>query len=271
MAASAGPEIERLIALLAKLPGLGPRSARRAALTLLKRREQLLIPLAAAIQETADRVVSCSVCGAPDTRDPCSICGDGHRDNGLICVVEEAGALWAMERSGAFRGKYHVLGGLLSALDGIGPETLRVAELVGRCRGGDVREVVSFFDLRFVPNIGISLGLLPADNPVMRWALVLLTAGIATGVAVWMWRETVRGDVIALALVLGGALGNILDRMRFGYVVDFADLHFGEWRPFLVFNVADAAITIGVVILLVRSLFAKKPATGGGSGEVRNA
>lgn len=136
---------------------------------------------------------------------------------------------------------------------------------------GDVREVVSFFDLRFVPNIGISLGLLPADNPVMRWALVLLTAGIATGVAVWMWRETVRGDVIALALVLGGALGNILDRMRFGYVVDFADLHFGDWRPFLVFNVADAAITIGVVILLVRSLFAKKPATGGGSGEVRNA
>ncbi len=141
MAASAGPEIERLIALLAKLPGLGPRSARRAALTLLKRREQLLVPLAAAIQETADRVVSCSVCGAPDTRDPCSICGDGHRDNGLICVVEEAGALWAMERSGAFRGKYHVLGGLLSALDGIGPEALRVAELVGRCRGGEVREV----------------------------------------------------------------------------------------------------------------------------------
>ena len=136
---------------------------------------------------------------------------------------------------------------------------------------GDVREVVSFFDLRFVPNIGISLGLLPADNPVMRWALVLLTAGIATGVAVWMWRETVRGDVIALALVLGGALGNILDRMRFGYVVDFADLHFGDWRPFLVFNVADAAITIGVVILLVRSLFAKKPARDGGSGEVRNA
>ena len=136
---------------------------------------------------------------------------------------------------------------------------------------GDVREVVSFFDLRFVPNIGISLGLLPADGPFMRWALVLLTAGIATGVAVWMWRERVRGDVIALALVLGGALGNILDRMRFGYVVDFADLHFGDWRPFLVFNVADAAITIGVVILLVRSLFAKKPATGGSSGEVRNA
>jgi recombination protein RecR len=142
MAASAGPEIERLIALLAKLPGLGPRSARRAALALLKKREQLLIPLAAALAETAEKVVSCSVCGTPDTRDPCAICSDPARDNGLICVVEEAGALWAMERSGAFRGKYHVLGGLLSALDGVGPDALRVSELVGRVRGGGVREVV---------------------------------------------------------------------------------------------------------------------------------
>ena len=147
MAASAGPEIERLISLLAKLPGLGPRSARRAALALLKRREQLLVPLAASLAETAEKVVSCSVCGAPDTRDPCSICSDRTRDNGLICVVEEAGALWAMERSGAFRGKYHVLGGLLSALDGVGPDALRVAELVGRAKssrdgGGEVKEVV---------------------------------------------------------------------------------------------------------------------------------
>lgn len=142
MAASAGPEIERLIGLLAKLPGLGPRSARRAALALLKRREQLLEPLAASLAETAARVVNCSVCAAPDTRDPCSICADGARDNGLICVVEEAGALWAMERSGAFRGKYHVLGGLLSALDGVGPEALRIAELVGRAREGGVREIV---------------------------------------------------------------------------------------------------------------------------------
>ncbi len=142
MAASAGPEIERLIGLLAKLPGLGPRSARRAALALLKRRDQLLIPLAAALAETAEKVVSCSVCGTPDTRDPCAICSDPARDNGLICVVEEAGALWAMERSGAFRGKYHVLGGLLSALDGVGPDALRVSELVGRVRGGGVREVV---------------------------------------------------------------------------------------------------------------------------------
>ena len=147
MAASAGPEIERLISLLAKLPGLGPRSARRAALALLKKREQLLVPLAASLAETAEKVTSCSVCGAPDTRDPCSICSDRTRDNGLICVVEEAGALWAMERSGAFRGKYHVLGGLLSALDGVGPDALRVAELVGRVRGqqeggGEAKEVV---------------------------------------------------------------------------------------------------------------------------------
>ena len=142
MAASAGPEIERLISLLAKLPGLGPRSARRAALALLKKREQLLEPLAASLAETAAKVVSCSVCGTPDTRDPCSICSDPSRDNALICVVEEAGSLWAMERSGAFRGKYHVLGGLLSALDGVGPDALRVSELVGRVKGGEVREVV---------------------------------------------------------------------------------------------------------------------------------
>ncbi|MGO4409161.1 MULTISPECIES: recombination mediator RecR [unclassified Brevundimonas] len=147
MAASAGPEIERLISLLAKLPGMGPRSARRAALALLKRREQLLVPLAASLAETAEKVVNCSVCGAPDTRDPCSICADHSRDNALICVVEEAGALWAMERSGAFRGKYHVLGGLLSALDGVGPEQLRIAELIGRVKGGEMgggeaREVV---------------------------------------------------------------------------------------------------------------------------------
>lgn len=142
MAASAGPEIERLIGLLSKLPGLGPRSARRAALALLKRREQLLLPLAASLAETADRVKSCSVCGAPDTRDPCTLCADPARDAGLICVVEEAGALWAMERSGAFRGRYHVLGGLLSALDGVGPESLRLGELVARVGEGGVREVV---------------------------------------------------------------------------------------------------------------------------------
>lgn len=142
MATSAGPEIERLISLLAKLPGMGPRSARRAALALLKRREQLLVPLAAALAETAEKVSNCSVCAAPDTRNPCAICADQSRDNALICVVEEAGALWAMERSGAFRGKYHVLGGLLSALDGVGPDQIRVGELIGRARAGEAREVV---------------------------------------------------------------------------------------------------------------------------------
>ena len=142
MAASAGPEIERLIALLGKLPGLGPRSARRAALALLKRRDQLLQPLAQALADAAAKVRACSVCGALDTSDPCQVCSDPGRDAGLICVVEEVGGLWAMERGGAFRGRYHVLGGLLSALDGVGPDALRVAELAQRSASGDVREVI---------------------------------------------------------------------------------------------------------------------------------
>ena len=142
MAASAGPEIERLIALLAKLPGLGPRSARRATLTLLKRRDQLLTPLSEALAEAAQRVRTCRVCGALDTTDPCAICEDPSRDAGLICVVEEVGALWAMERANAFRGRYHVLGGLLSALDGVGPEALKIGGLVGRAADEAVREVV---------------------------------------------------------------------------------------------------------------------------------
>jgi recombination protein RecR len=128
VASSAGPEIERLIALLSKLPGMGPRSGRRAALALLKKRDQLLIPLAQAMAEAAAKVRPCTVCGALDTN--------------TICVVEEVGALWAMERGGAFRGRYHVLGGLLSALDGVGPEALRVAELAQRSSDGAVREVV---------------------------------------------------------------------------------------------------------------------------------
>ncbi|CAN7192593.1 recombination mediator RecR [Phenylobacterium sp. LjRoot219] len=142
MASSAGPEIERLIGLLAKLPGLGPRSARRAALALLKRRDQLLNPLADALAEAAARVKTCQTCGSLDTQDPCAICADPQRDRSLICVVEEVGALWAMERAGAFRGRYHVLGGLLSALDGIGPDALRVGPLVSRASDGVVREVV---------------------------------------------------------------------------------------------------------------------------------
>ncbi|KQO51002.1 signal peptidase II [Sphingomonas sp. Leaf257] len=122
---------------------------------------------------------------------------------------------------------------------------------------GDVREIVPIFNLRFVPNYGISLGLLTADSNASRWALVAMTGAIALAVAFWMTRERNAVDQVALGCVLGGALGNILDRVRFGYVVDFADLHFGEWRPFLVFNVADAAITIGVLVLLARALLVR--------------
>ena len=137
-----GPEIERLIQILAKLPGLGPRSARRAALHLLKRREGLLLPLAEALQAAADAVTTCSVCGNLDTRDPCAVCADVKRDALSICVVEEVGDLWAIERSGAFRGRYHVLGGVLSALDGVGPDDLNVAKLVARASAPEVKEVI---------------------------------------------------------------------------------------------------------------------------------
>ena len=142
MAASAGPEIERLIGLLSKLPGLGPRSARRAALALMKRRDQLLGPLTEALADARDRVKTCSTCGTLDTTDPCAICADPSRDASQLLVVEEVGALWAMERGGAFRGRYHVLGGLLSALDGVGPQALRVQELTARAGDGQVREVI---------------------------------------------------------------------------------------------------------------------------------
>jgi recombination protein RecR len=142
VSASAGPEIERLIALLGKLPGLGPRSARRAALALLKRKDQLLTPLSQALAEAGAKVRACSVCGALDTSDPCQVCRDPARDAATLCVVEEVGALWALERAGAFGGRYHVLGGLLSALDGVGPEALRVQELLARASDGHVREVI---------------------------------------------------------------------------------------------------------------------------------
>jgi len=121
--------------------------------------------------------------------------------------------------------------------------------------------LLPIFNFTYTENTGVSLGLLSATNPTGRWLLVALTAAIAAGVAVWIARERNRWDVTALGLVLGGALGNIVDRIRFGYVVDFLDLHFGEFRPFMVFNVADAAITAGVVLLLVRSLLLRdKPA-----------
>src|SRR5690349_6651234 len=123
---------------------------------------------------------------------------------------------------------------------------------------GDQLVLLPIFNFTFTRNEGISLGLLNATNPVGRWMLVALTSAIAIGVAIWIGREKNRLDQIALGMVLGGALGNILDRARHGYVVDFADLHFGTFRPFLVFNVADAAISIGVVILLLRAFLTRK-------------
>lgn len=139
---ASGTEIEHLIALLAKLPGLGPRSARRAALHLIKKKESLLLPLADAMAEAAEKVITCSICGNVDTVDPCAICASPRRDKSIICVVEEVGDLWALERSGVMGGLYHVLGGTLSALDGIGPDDLNVAGLVLRCEARQVKEVI---------------------------------------------------------------------------------------------------------------------------------
>jgi recombination protein RecR len=138
----AGPEIERLIQLLARLPGLGPRSARRAALHLIRKREQLLGPLAEAMQVARERVVTCSVCGNVDTRDPCTVCQDARRDRSLLVVVESVSDLWALERAGVLRAPYHVLGGTLSPLDGIGPEDLNLPNLLARVGEGAIREVI---------------------------------------------------------------------------------------------------------------------------------
>ncbi len=138
----AGPEIERLIQLLARLPGLGSRSARKAALALLKRRQELLEPLASAMQEAARNLVSCEVCANLDTVSPCTLCADSRRDRSLIVVVEEIGDLWALERAGVVNGLYHVLGGHLSPLDGIGPDQLNIARLVERAHASEVREVL---------------------------------------------------------------------------------------------------------------------------------
>lgn len=139
---ASGTEIEHLIALLAKLPGLGPRSARRAALHLIKKKETLLLPLADALAEAGEKVINCSICGNIDTIDPCAICASPRRDKSIICVVEEVGDLWALERSGVMGGLYHVLGGTLSALDGIGPDDLNVAGLVLRSEARQVKEVI---------------------------------------------------------------------------------------------------------------------------------
>ena len=135
-------EIDRMIQLLARLPGLGPRSARRAALYLMQRRESLLQPLAEALEQAGEKIVACSTCGNLDVEDPCAICREPGRDRSLICVVEEVGDLWALERSAAYKGRYHVLGGTLSALDGRGPESLNLGKLAERAGNGEVSEVI---------------------------------------------------------------------------------------------------------------------------------
>ena len=138
----ASPELETLAQALARLPGLGPRSARRAVLYLVKRRESALEPLLAALQTVADRLVTCATCGNVDTTDPCSLCADPRRDPRLLCVVEEVADLWALDRSRLFPGRYHVLGGRLSALEGIRPEDLGIDRLVARVALGGIDEVV---------------------------------------------------------------------------------------------------------------------------------
>jgi len=136
------PEIERLIELMAKLPGLGPRSARRAVLHLIERRVGLMHPLAAAMRSAADAVTPCSICGNLDASDPCGVCSDPRRDPAVICVIEGVADLWALERAAVYRGRYHVLGGTLSALDGIGPEELNLARLIERAAADEVKEVI---------------------------------------------------------------------------------------------------------------------------------
>ncbi|MXO86744.1 signal peptidase II [Altererythrobacter aurantiacus] len=155
--------------------------------------------------------------------------------------------------------KYRVYGLALAAIIFILDQGLK-AYVTGplNLREERVIELIPFFDLRWTQNYGVSLGMFEATSIEMRWALVLVTAAIACVVTVWMLREKLLGDIIALAMILGGALGNIVDRYSLGYVIDYADLHFGEFRPFLIFNLADAAITIGVVIILVRAFFVRQ-------------
>jgi len=140
-------------------------------------------------------------------------------------------------------------------------QTLQLAS-----RGPAGIEILPFFNLTWTQNYGVSMGFFHADTQLMRWLLVAMTMAIAGFVSWWMWREKQRSDAIALSMVLGGAIGNIIDRVRLGYVVDYADLHIGAWRPFLIFNLADAAITIGVLILLARALLLREKA---GSKESR--
>lgn len=142
MASVTGPEIERLIQLLARVPGLGPRSARRAALHLVKKREALLKPLADAMQVAHERIITCTECGNIDTQNPCTLCHDPRRDASLVVVVADVADLWALERAQATTGRYHVLGGVLSALDGVGPKDLTLDALMRRVASGEVREII---------------------------------------------------------------------------------------------------------------------------------
>ena len=136
------PEIEHLIQLLSRLPGFGPRSARRSVLYLMNKRESQLLPLIQALQNVADHVKVCPICGNMDTETPCSICANAKRDSSQICVVEDVADLWALERAGLFKGYYHVLGGVLSALDGVGPDELKIESLVARVQSGAVQEII---------------------------------------------------------------------------------------------------------------------------------
>jgi recombination protein RecR len=140
--ASAGPEIERLIQLLARLPGLGPRSARRAALHLIKKREQLMTPLADALQVAIEKITICRICGNIDSKNPCTVCTDPRRDPSVLVVVADVADLWALERANAVNARYHVLGGTLSPLDGVGPEDLTIDQLVTRAHADEVKELI---------------------------------------------------------------------------------------------------------------------------------
>ena len=162
--------------------------------------------------------------------------------------------------------KFRLQGIMLASLVFIADQIVKYAMLGPlQLKSRGVIHIISFFDLRYAENRGVSMSFLTADNDGERWALVALTAVIAAGVAVWMWREKLRGDVLALSLVLGGALGNIVDRVRYGYVVDYADLHIGAFRPFYIFNLADACISMGVLILLARAFLISDKQTGDGA------
>ncbi len=155
--------------------------------------------------------------------------------------------------------RFHIQGMLLAALIFIADQAVKYVMVVPlQLESRSKIHIMPFFDLTWAKNYGVSMGMLTADNDTQRWLLVGFTALIAVIVAVWMFREKLRGDVLALAMVLGGALGNITDRARLGYVVDYADLHFGDFRPFFIFNLADACITIGVLILLARAFLMRE-------------